>query len=82
MLVEKKRGEDKEKRREEKLELGAEGKKRGRRLRGRGSARVSARQRIVRVLHLHCANVCKRILCVDVVHCAVHYLQYVCDAAR
>ena len=43
MLVEKKRGEDKEKRREEKLELGAEGKKRGRRLRGRGSARVSAR---------------------------------------
>ena len=75
MLVEKKRGEEKEKRREEKLELGAEGKKRGRRLRGRGSARVSARQRIVRVLHLHCANVGKRILLLDVV-------QYVCDAAR
>ena len=54
MLVEKKKGE--EKGREEKLELGAEGKKRGRRLRGRGSARVSARQRIVRVLHLHCAQ--------------------------
>ena len=54
MLVEKKKGE--ENGREEKLELGAEGKKRGRRLRGRGSARVSARQRIVRVLHLHCAQ--------------------------
>ena len=54
MLVEKKKGE--EKGREEKLELGAEGKKRGRRLRGRGSARVSARQRIVRVLHLQCAQ--------------------------
>ena len=50
----RKKGE--EKGREEKLELGAEGKKRGRRLRGRGSARVSARQRIVRVLHLHCAQ--------------------------
>ena len=82
MLVEKKRGEEKEKRREEKLELGAEGKKRGRRLRGRGSARVSARQRIVRVLHLQCANVGKCKQLVDVVHCAVHYLQYVCDAAR
>ena len=82
MLVEKKRGEEKEKRREEKLELGAEGKKRGRRLRGRGSARVSARQRIVRALHLQCANVGKCKQLVDVVHCAVHYLQYVCDAAR
>ena len=80
MLVEKKKGE--ENGREEKLELGAEGKKRGRRLRGRGSARVSARQRIVRVLHLHCANVCKCKQLVDVVHCAVHYLQYVCGAAR
>ena len=47
-----------------------------------GSARVSARQRIVRVLHLHCANVCKCKQLVDVAHCAVHYLQYVCDAAR
>ena len=75
MLVEKKRGEEKEKRREEKLELGAEGKKRGRRLRGRGSARVSARQRIVRVLHLQCANVGKCILLVDVVHCAVQCLR-------
>ena len=56
MLVEKKSREEKEKGGEEKLELGAEGKKRGRRLRGRGSARVSARQRIVRVLHLHCAQ--------------------------